>query len=233
MSAMSSGALPRLLAKLRNALARNPFETYLADVSGVIHVGAHLGQERDLYARYGLAVLWIEPLEAHFRELERNIAPYPSQRAVRALVTNVDGVEHTFHVASNTGASSSILELAMHADAWPDVHYVAETRIVGTTLPSLLAAEGIDPSAYDALVVDTQGADLLVLQGAEPLLDGFGYVQVEAPDFEAYRGCGLVTDIDALLAAHGFAEIARRTIGRHPSGGRYYDLLYRKRTRTR
>lgn len=72
-----------------------------------------------------------------------------------------------------------------------------------------------------------------MLQGAEPLLDGFGYVQVEAPDFEAYRGCGLVTDIDALLAAHGFAEIARRTIGRHPSGGRYYDLLYRKRTRTR
>src|SRR5690606_26492200 len=150
-----------------------------------------------------------------------NIARYPRQRAVQALVTSRDGVEHTFNIASNAGASSSILELAMHAEAWPDVRYVGTRRLVGTTLPSLLAAEGLDVSAYDALVVDVQGADLLVLQGAEPLLDRFAYVQVEAADFEAYRGCGLVADIDALLVAHGFAEVARRTIGRHPSGGRY------------
>ena len=34
---------------------------FLADARGVIHVGANVGQERDLYAAYRLPVVWIEP----------------------------------------------------------------------------------------------------------------------------------------------------------------------------
>ena len=39
---------------------RRGIKRYLRKLSGVIHVGAHAGQERDLYAKYGLRVLWIE-----------------------------------------------------------------------------------------------------------------------------------------------------------------------------
>ena len=34
---------------------------YLRKVDGIVHVGANVGQDRDLYASYGLDVLWIEP----------------------------------------------------------------------------------------------------------------------------------------------------------------------------
>ena len=44
----------------------------------------------------------------------------------------------------------------------------------------LLEREGIDPQRYDALVMDTQGSELLVLRGAEPL--GFGHAVTRAAE---------------------------------------------------
>jgi hypothetical protein len=61
-------------------------------------------------------VLWVEPISEVFAQLERNIATYPKQVAVQALVTDRDGQQHTLHIANNGGAWSSILELAQHKD---------------------------------------------------------------------------------------------------------------------
>lgn len=208
---------------------RNTLKGFLRDVSGVIHVGAHTGQERQLYAQYRLKVLWIEPLAELFAELERNIAGLQDQRAVRALVTDNDDAEYSFHVASNAGGSSSILELKLHADIWPDVTYTRTVAMRGTTLPSLLEAERIDSRAYDALVMDTQGSELLVLRGAAALLGQFKYIRTEVADFEAYENCCQLADIESFLAAYDFREQVRKVIARHPSGGGYYDIVYRKR----
>ena len=192
----------------------------------MIHIGANTGQERDLYSDKGLRVLWIEPIEHLFAELEENICGLADQRAIRALITDRTGDEHELRIASNDGASSSILELGLHREVWPDVSYVDSCRLTSTTLPDLLRKESIEPGDYDALVVDTQGADLLVLRGAQPLLAGMRYIQTEAPDFEAYVGCGRVAEIAEFLTGQGFVEIGRRIIGEHVSGGRYYDLLF-------
>jgi hypothetical protein len=43
--------------------------SYLRKVRGVIHVGANEGQERDLYAAFGLNVIWIEPIPEVFQVL--------------------------------------------------------------------------------------------------------------------------------------------------------------------
>src|SRR5918993_5813804 len=65
----------------RRGLAdRSPFKGFLRDTRGVIHVGAHVGQERERYSQYGLRVLWVEPLPDHFAALQRNIAAYRDQR---------------------------------------------------------------------------------------------------------------------------------------------------------
>ena len=37
-------------------------DDFLRDVTGVVHVGANTGQERDKYARHGLSVIWVEPI---------------------------------------------------------------------------------------------------------------------------------------------------------------------------
>ena len=54
--------------------------SYLRKVRGVIHVGASEGQERDLYAAFGLNVIWIEPIPEVFQVLRDNIAELQTQR---------------------------------------------------------------------------------------------------------------------------------------------------------
>jgi FkbM family methyltransferase len=223
------------IRKLGNALKRrldslfksNP-ERFLGKVSGVIHVGANTGQEIKLYAAHGLSVVWIEPIPDIFEKLQTNLAGFPRQIAIQGLVTDLDNVEYQFHLASNNGASSSILEFNLHKDIWPDVSFEQTITLYSRTLPSLLKANKIDPVGYDMLIIDTQGSELLVLKGAESLLNHFKFIQTEVPDFEAYKGCCQLNDLQFFLNQRGFGEIHRSKFATHPGGGNYYDITFQK-----
>ena len=95
--------------------------SFLNSVSGVIHVGANSGQERDEYNLYSLNVIWIEPIPKVFNKLKKNIKKYSKQKAYKYLLTNIDNQDINFKIANNAGQSSSILELNQHKDIWPNV----------------------------------------------------------------------------------------------------------------
>jgi FkbM family methyltransferase len=198
-------------------------------VHGVVHVGANTGQERARYDSYRLPVLWVEPIADVFNTLQRNLAAYPDQQAVQALLAEVDGLEVDFHIANNDGASSSMLDFAEHAELWPGVRFDRTVRMTTETLPTMLARAGVDTTCFDALVMDTQGSELRVLQGALPVLDRFAFVKAEAADFEAYAGCCRLEQLDAFMREHGFDELVRRRFRRHQPGKAYYDVVYRRR----
>jgi len=208
---------------------RDP-DRFLRKISGVIHVGANTGPERALYARNGLRVIWIEPIPEVFETLKANLVDFPEQSALKCLVTDQDNVEHRFHIASNDGHSSSILDLKLHKDIWPQVTYVRTITLRSKTLASLLKEEHVDTSNYDALVMDTQGSELLVLKGAVSILQNFLFIKSEVPDFESYAGCCQVSDIASFLAPHGYREFSRYKFAKHPSGGTYYDIVYKRET---
>lgn len=211
-------------------LLRGQPDKFLVEVSGVIHIGANAGQERDRYSDHGLRVLWIEPIPAVFERLLANIRDYPNQQAIQALVTDVDGKMYDFHIANNDGQSSSILELQEHRDVWPEIHYTATLNLESATLPTLLAEYGIDAADYQALILDTQGSELLILHGALQLLTAFRFIKVEASDFEAYKGCCQVHDIAGLLKPLGFEERSRVKFASHPNGGSCFDIVYEAKT---
>ena len=225
-----------LLGNLVGALRRQWRQKWQRDhgqfgghVRGVVHVGANTGQERLIYDKEGLNVLWIEPIPSVFDTLVANIRALPKQRAVCALVTDRDGVETPFHIANNDGKSSSILDLKHHADIYPDIKFKSTITLKSATLTALFAREGLDPADYGALVMDTQGSELLVLQGALPLLRGFEYIKTEVADFESYAGCCQLADIDAFMRRHGYHEIWRKKFSERAQGGSYFDVIYRKR----
>ncbi len=201
---------------------------FLREVSGVVHVGANTGQERDFYNKLGLDVLWIEPIPDVFKELEMNIRPFKKQMALEALLTDTDDEEYEFYIANNHGASSSILKLKEHKHVWPDVDYSSSTKLRSVTLASLFEHHHIASEKYQALIMDTQGSELLVLKGAEPLLSQFKYIKTEVADFEAYEGCCKVADIEAFLKMHGFLEISRRAFGIKTIAGDYFDITYQR-----
>lgn len=219
--------LSRLPAWIRRHVRRSP-DRFLRHISGVIHVGANTGQERALYLRRGLNVIWVEPIPEVFAALEANLRDFPGQRAFQYLVTDQDDQEYAFHIASNHGMSSSLLDLKLHQLIWPHVTYTATIPVRSITLASLLQREHIDPSAYQGLILDTQGSELLVLRGSIPILRHFQYIKTEVADCELYAGCCMLGDIQAFMAEHGFREYARQTMRSRPGVGAYYNITYRR-----
>lgn len=212
---------------VKSIFKKNPDKLF-KKVKGVIHVGANTGQEIQLYAQNELSVVWVEPIPEVFETLRTNLKGFTKQIALKALVTDVDDEEYNFNLSSNNGASSSILELNLHKDIWPDVVFEKTIKLYSKTLPSLLRDNNINTSGYDMLVMDTQGSELLVLTGAIPILQNFTYIKTEAPDFESYKGCCQLKDLQSFLSQHGFIEMSRNKFASHPSGGSYYDVIYKK-----
>jgi FkbM family methyltransferase len=202
--------------------------SFLRMVSGVIHVGANVGQERALYERFHLDVVWIEPIHEIFLELKRNLRRYPRQNAYEYLVTDKNGESYKFNISNNHGASSSILEIGQLKDIWSGIYYTNNIMLNSITLQSLITKEGVDIRKYDALVMDTQGSELLVLKGAENLLGKIRFVKTEVADFEVYEGCVQISDVDDFLRSHGFHEHYRNTFASRKQGGNCYDIVYRR-----
>jgi FkbM family methyltransferase len=216
----------RLVNKVRRTL--RPECRFLRHVDTVVHVGANCGQERDQYAKYGLNVFWVEPIPAVFEELQSALQAFPRQKAYKALILDRDGLTHTLHVASNNGASSSIFELAEHRQLWPEISFTYDIRIESITLATLVKTHSINLGTRAALILDTQGSELLVLKGATELLPRFKFVKTEVADFDSYAGCCKLSDLLPFMNQHGFAEIRRDAFKTSPGIGTYYDVLFRQ-----
>jgi FkbM family methyltransferase len=210
----------------------NDLESFLSDVTGVVHVGANIGQESLLYASYDLDVVWIEPLPSAFEQLLVNTKDFPKQHCFKYLVTDKDNKVYQFYVASNGGCSSSIYDIADHRYLWPDVSMSYVTQMTSVTLTTLFKRENIDAKKHRGLILDTQGSELLVLYGAIPLLNDFLYIKIEVADFNAYEGCCQLKDIQRFMYWYGFAEHVKYEMpsyGYHPAGGHYWDIVYKRR----
>lgn len=203
-------------------------DLFLKNVSGVIHIGANTGQEVDEYGQYALAVIWVEPIPEVFRALKKNIIKYPKQKAFKYLLLDSDDKDIEFKIANNNGQSSSIFDFGQHTKIWPDIYYTKTIHLKSSTLTNLVKREKIDIKKYQALVLDTQGSELLILKGASELLKNFRYIKTEAPDFESYLGCCLIQDISNFLIGFGFNEIIRSKQAGRKGVGTYYDVVYER-----
>jgi FkbM family methyltransferase len=200
-------------------------EAFLRQANGIIHVGANIGQEASLYAEYQLPVFWVEPIPHIFEELQTNIAPYPDQRAVRALLLEHPNPAVTLNISSNHGASSSVLELAEHRRIWPEVHYVEALQMEATTL-DLLLEQHPEIHSYDTLILDTQGTELTILRGGCQTLTRTQFVKTEVADFESYAGGCHLREMDEFLAGLGFTRISSVPFASLSGVGTYFDVLY-------
>lgn len=215
--------------------APTPTYEFIKDSKGVIHVGANTGQARDIYAAHNLPVVWIEALPDAFSKLIENIARYPNQRALQCLIADKEGDPTNFYVANNDGQSSSLFEFGEHTRIWPEIKYTDRIKLMPTTLQLALLRHSIDVSEYDTLIMDVQGAELLVLKGAGDLLDKFKFIRAEACDFELYKGGCQLKDLDEYLMPRGFERVMTWHYKRSPQPEveRIYEALYQKKAARR
>jgi len=208
-------------------LVRRP-DAFLGRSSGIIHVGANDGWERHAYAKHRLRVAWIEALPDAFSRLEQNISSIREQRAICAVLTDREDAVVRFNVASNSGKSSSMFDLGDHVKIHPHISYTATLELRSRTLDGLFADGTLARPDYDALVLDTQGSELLVLQGAQECLTRMKFVKTEAADFELYRGGCRLDALREFLGRHGFREALRDETGYETGLGSTFDVLFKR-----
>jgi len=223
----STSILVRTINKINKVFGRE-FNKYLKHITGIIHIGANTGQERNLYKKHGLNVVWVEPIPKVYEKLKRNIKEYEKQRAIKALVTDKNNKEYKFNISNNGGESSSILKLEKHKDIWPDVFYEETILLNSITLEKLIEKENINMKDYQALILDTQGSELLVLEGGVSVLKHFKYIATEVADFESYKDCCTLDDITKFMEKHNFQENFRSKFAESKNKGSYFDVLFKR-----
>jgi len=214
----------KFLNKIKNRILKK----YYRNMTGVIHIGANTGQERDTYNQNSLNVIWIEPIPYIFEELKSNISNYPKQKAYNYLITDIDNNEYELKIANNNGESSSILDLGQHLSIYPEVYYTNIIRLKSITLDSFIMNENINLSQYNTLVLDTQGSEMLILNGSKDLLNNITYVVTEAADFEAYLGCCKLDEITNYLSNFSLKLILKIKFAHRKNIGNYFNVVYKK-----
>ncbi len=191
---------------------------YFVTPRGVIHIGSHEGKEEiALYQAMGVQkVLFIEANPVVFERLKVNIAGIPNVQAVNYAISNLNGTVN-LHVTS-MDQSSSILPLKLCQEIYPNIKETHQVTVQSRTLDTLLQELQLQPSNFNIINIDIQGAELLALQGATNVLKHIEAINTEGNYKELYEGCALVDQINEFLEMHNFTRVATTT-PYHPSWG--------------
>lgn len=168
----------------------------------LIHVGAHLVQERDEYHDLGFEpVLWFEAQPEIATRAQKILQTFENQELRNVGLWSTAGTELELFVAGNEGSSSSLLEPFLISASHPDVSCQASYKIKTSTL-DLETVNSHD--AFNVLVLDVQGAELEVLKGAEQLLENVNYIFSEISTLELYRNSPHAHELCEYLEKKGF-----------------------------
>lgn len=175
-------------------------ELYGKPLTGVLHVGAHTGEENTAYLAAGIpqnAIYWVEAIPAVASSLADRLP-----NVIQAVVS--DTAEIVEFKVTNNIQSSSILDLKDHLHEHPEIDVVYRFMATTTTLDDIADRHGI---RANLLNMDIQGAELKCLRGFERHIAGVDVVYTEVNAKELYAGCALIGDLDAWLGQRGFVRV--------------------------
>ena len=182
--------------------------TYNLKIRGVIHMGAHLLEEKSFYNSANINnIIWIEGNPSIFEKSKSLLTPFDiNHKLYNYIISDQDNQEVEFKITNN-GQSSSILELDKHSKYYPSI--VVQSIIKGKTkkLKSIITENNINPTQYNFLNIDLQGVELKALRGYEELLNNVDYIYTEVNVGSVYKENDLIDDIDQYLLEYGFVRV--------------------------
>jgi len=210
----------------------NYFKQNNVNVTGVVHVGAHRGEEIFDYESMGAKkVIWVEPVPELFEEMKQFLTTAQcsvTSHAYEYAASNTDHNTVDFnlyfgpdakYMSGNKGCSS-LLKTSGRFESWSKGTIQVET----ITLDTLLEENKFKFSEFQYLNMDVQGAELMVLQGANNLLSQVKYIATEATwDNPDYIDNTRYDELKLLLQSKGFVETEMI-----PHGDNWGDALFVK-----
>lgn len=192
-----------MLLDLRQLVAEHSME-----VQGVVHVGAHTGEEAIIYDQLGMRpIWWIDANPDVIPILKANLQDYAGQHVIEALVLDREAYGHIadFHVTNYDGMSSSVYDWGTHTQFSPDTVVEKTIQLPATTLDQLHHEWGFENC--NMMNIDIEGAGLLALKGAPILLEQMKYLYLEIQTDNVYDGAPMLDEVAIWLAERGFGMI--------------------------
>jgi len=174
---------------------------YNLKISGVIHIGAHHGEEVPEYHANGIKdIVLIEPCAPAFKVLQNKFAASHHIQLFNLACAAVNGEAVMFTETANKGQSNSLLQPMRHLQHYPDIQFKGTERVYVMRLDDIpYSRPGM--SRYNMINMDVQGAEGPVIIGAKETLDRIDYVYTEVNEDAAqlYKNATGISYLDDLL----------------------------------
>jgi FkbM family methyltransferase len=184
---------------------------YKIDITGLIHVGGHIGEEVSDYYSKGIDnIIIFEPLPQSFVQLESEVAKYQFKKIKlinKALGSKNKQIE--MNVCNQDGLCSSLLNPKHVLDQYPHIKFPNKQLVDMITMDSIIG----ENHNYNFLNMDTQGYELEVLKGSKKTLKKINFVYTEVNNIEVYENNALIEDIDKFLEEYDMVRVETDWMG--------------------
>ena len=187
----------------------------------IFYIGACEGESSIRYKRLfpNATIYAFEPLPSNFELVQKNIIQYKMENIfpIQLCLSNAIG-ETNFYVSSgnpeNTikdedwnygNKSSSMLPPSKTKEFHNWLKFENEIKVDTTTLKQFCFDKNI--AQIDYIHMDVQGAELMVLQGAQEFIKKINLIWLEVEAVELYKGQPLKNDIEIFMQKNGFLKI--------------------------
>lgn len=172
---------------------------YNMKINGIIHIGAHYGEEHEQYKEKNVKnLVYVEPVLKNFNVLKENIKD--DSILLNIALGNEEKDIEMFVETANNGQSSSILKPKLHLVQYPDIVFNEKEIVKMKKLDNI----GLDLSKYNLINIDVQGYELEVFKGGTNTLNYIDYIFCEINRDDVYENCAKVDELIKFLYKYNF-----------------------------
>jgi FkbM family methyltransferase len=175
---------------------------YNMKISGVVHIGAHYGEEVSNYVNLGIDnIILFEPLEKNFDILQNNVSKLNANINGYCCALGNKTQKIKMFLSNNNLESSSVLKPKKHLELHPDVIFSEEQEVEMKRLDSFHITN------HNFMNLDVQGYELEVLKGGSDTLNHIDYVYCEVNRDEVYEENARIEEIDTYLSNYNMKRV--------------------------
>jgi FkbM family methyltransferase len=186
------------------------YEKYNMNVTGVIHIGGHFGQELSIYNKYPSIknVVVFEPDPQTFKILQENAKNFNNVLCINKGLGPFKCKMDFYKETANNGQSNSVLQPALHLQQYPNIIFDQKSEI------QIYPLDDFEPQpSLNLINIDVQGFELEVFRGAKKTLKNIKYIITEVNRAEVYKNCCQIEELDEFLGKYEFKRMETNWAG--------------------
>jgi FkbM family methyltransferase len=175
-------------------------DKYKLNITGVIHIGAHYGEELEVYNKIPSiqSIVMFEPAPRNFEVLKSRIND-PKVILVNKALGPFSCKMQMNVETNNNGQSNSVLDPKIHLQQYPHITFNEKIEIKVDPL------DKYEPNkTLNFINIDVQGFELEVFRGARNTLKKVDYIMTEVNRDEVYENCAKFDELSEFLSKYGF-----------------------------